>query len=173
MCQFIETIQYKDRQFYHLEFHQERVNRTFENFFSQKPPFNLELILNSTKRPVKGFYRCRIVYGSDIRSIEFIEHEPRTIRTLKIVRCDSIDYSYKYLDRELIQDLTKQKQEEDDILIIKNGLVTDTSIGNILFHDGEQWVTPGSALLQGTTSARLLKGGVIKEGEIKLSDISS
>jgi 4-amino-4-deoxychorismate lyase len=72
----------------------------------------------------------------------------------------------------LINELLKQKDDCDDILIIKNGLVTDTSIGNILFLDGKQWITPDSPLLPGTSRARLINEGIVQEKKIQLSNIS-
>ncbi len=173
MCQFIETIKLKDGNFFHLNYHQERVDRTFLKFFPSKAPYNLETILKSIQKPENGLYRCRIVYDSSTQKIEFIEQEEREIKTLKIVECNSIDYSYKYLNRELIQELAKQKQNYDDILIVKDGVVTDTSIANILFYDGIKWITPDSPLLPGTTRARLLKEGIIETTGIMVQEISN
>ena len=59
------------------------------------------------------------------------------------------------------------RQDKDDILIVKNGLLTDTSIANIALYDGNDWYTPLHPLLKGTKRAELLDKGVLKEKEIK------
>lgn len=171
MCLFLETIKLENGQFFHLNYHQKRVNRTFLDFFQGKKIFDLEKIVEILEKPKNGLYRCRVVYHSDVQKIEFVEQKVREIKSLKIVNGDTIDYSYKYIDRELIQELVKQKEACDDILIIKNGLVTDTSIGNILFFNGKDWVTPDSPLLPGTTRDRLINENLIRVKKIGFSDI--
>jgi 4-amino-4-deoxychorismate lyase len=59
----------------------------------------------------------------------------------------------------------------DDILIIKNGFITDTSFSNIAFFDGTQWFTPFTYLLNGTQRQHLLRQGAIVETEITPSDL--
>jgi 4-amino-4-deoxychorismate lyase len=56
-------------------------------------------------------------------------------------------------------------------LIVKNGFITDTSSANILFYDGRDWVTPSTPLLMGTCREKLLRGGKIREENIKRDDI--
>jgi 4-amino-4-deoxychorismate lyase len=60
----------------------------------------------------------------------------------------------------------------DDIIIIKDGYVTDTSFSNLVFSEGEQLFTPSSFLLNGTKRQQLLRDGKIKEKEIKMADIN-
>jgi 4-amino-4-deoxychorismate lyase len=59
----------------------------------------------------------------------------------------------------------------DEILIIKNGFVTDTSFSNIVFFDGIKWITPSTYLLNGTQRQQLLQQGAIIEEEIRPSDL--
>ncbi len=63
--------------------------------------------------------------------------------------------------------MLQEKGECDDILILKNGKVTDTSIANIVFFDGNKWYTPEFPLLNGTTRERL-----VSEKKIILRDIT-
>ena len=60
----------------------------------------------------------------------------------------------------------------DDIIIEKKGFITDTSIANLAFYDGEQWFTPKNPLLEGTMRAKLLDEGFLQTREIKRSEIS-
>ncbi len=56
-------------------------------------------------------------------------------------------------------------------MIIKNGKVTDCSIGNLIFRLGNQWLTPDTPLLAGTQREKLLQEGKIRETTIYAKDI--
>ena len=57
--------------------------------------------------------------------------------------------------------------ECDDILIVKNGRITDTSYANIVVRGSDNtWYTPSTYLLNGTRRQSLLDRGIIKEREI-------
>jgi 4-amino-4-deoxychorismate lyase len=82
---------------------------------------------------------------------------------------DNIDYSKKYLNRESLDKLFTQKDDCDEIIIIKNKIVTDTSIANIaIFHNGV-WITSKNCLLKGTTRNRLLEDKFLVEKDITLN----
>ncbi|MEN9849162.1 MAG: hypothetical protein RL368_1902 [Pseudomonadota bacterium] len=63
------------------------------------------------------------------------------------------------MNRDAINQFVAEKETADDVLFVKNGLITDTSIANVAFFNGTQWVTPRIPLLVGTTRARLLQSG--------------
>ena len=84
---------------------------------------------------------------------------------------DDLDYSLKYADRTEINKLREKRGGCDDILIIKNGFVTDTSYANIIFWDGEKWLTPSTPLLKGTKRQKLIDEGKIIPAEIREEDI--
>jgi 4-amino-4-deoxychorismate lyase len=76
------------------------------------------------------------------------------------------------LNRDTLNRLVERKGQADEILIIKNGLITDTSIANVAFLDkDDHWITPATPLLKGTTRERLLSENRIVEAEIKLADL--
>ena len=77
----------------------------------------------------------------------------------------------KYSDRSLINKLFDQRGSCDEIIIIKNGKVTDCSIGNLIFRQGKKWYTPDSPLLLGTQREKLLQEGKIQERTIFQEDI--
>ena len=77
----------------------------------------------------------------------------------------------KYSDRSLINTLFAQRGTCDEIIIIKNGKVTDCSIGNLIFRQGKKWYTPDSPLLLGTQREKLLQEGKIQERTIFQEDI--
>lgn len=123
--------------------------------------------------PKAGLYKCRVVYREQIETIEFIPYEAKHIQSLKLIHDHEIDYAYKFEDRSRINILLEQRQFCDDILIIKNGLVTDSSFSNIIFFDGYKWVTPRTPLLKGTMRQFLLEAAEIKEETITIQDIPS
>ena len=166
--QLLETIKVDRGKPFFISFHNERFNRTRLELFGIQENLDLSTIINP---PDLNCYRCRIVYSEKIEKIEFIPYQPRIFKMFQIVYDDHIDYKYKYLDRSAIQKLEHLKKEADDILIIKQGLITDTSIANVAFFDGEQWITPANPLLKGTTRERLLQEGKIYLKEINENDL--
>jgi len=161
----LETIKAEDGKLFHLEYHQKRVEVSLEN-----ANFSLEEIL---KAPVSGLYRCRVVYDENGYEVSYHEYIKRSIKRLKLVYDDAIEYSKKYLDRSSLETLYKQKLECDDVLIVKNGLITDTTIANVAFKCANQWITPKKPLLQGTTRARLIESKALIEKDIRVDELSS
>lgn len=166
---FLETIKVQDGKLFHLEYHQKRYESVLASLGVTHFQ-NLQLFLNP---PKQGLYRCRVLYSKDSLEVSYHPYSKRSITKLKLVFDDSIEYAKKYADRSKLDEHFAQKQEADDILIIKNKLVSDTSIANIAFFDGEKWLTPSKPLLQGTTRARLLDKGEIFEADIHVNDLKN
>lgn len=53
MCRFIETIQLKDGSFLNLQYHQERMDRTFIRYFDRSESFDLQTFLHEHNYPRK------------------------------------------------------------------------------------------------------------------------
>lgn len=173
MYQLFETIQVLDGCLMNIYHHNERFNHSRQVLFHLEDKIHLEDIIDLPAYTKTGLFKCRVIYTTKIVSIDFEPYIPRVIRTLKLITCDSIKYSYKYLDRRILSDLQKQRGEADDILIIKNGLLTDTSYSNILLFDGQSWVTPKTPLLAGTMRALLIKKGIAHEQMLTVSHIKN
>lgn len=170
--QFIETIKVKDGVFYNLALHSARLERTAISFFGIAPPLIVseQMIPEALKT---GLVKCRVTYSRQILSIEFEPYTFRRISSITLIDNNIIDYSYKSIDRKSINDLYSQKRDADDILIVKNGLITDTSYANVVFENSDGLFTPQSYLLKGTKRQDLLERGVIKELEISKKDMFS
>ena len=97
----------------------------------------------------EGVVKCSIRYSDKVESVNYLPYSPRPIRRLKLVECDDINYSRKYADRRALEALREKRGECDDVLIVKNGFVTDTSYSNIVFFDGSDYFTPDTFLLNG------------------------
>lgn len=168
--QFIETIKLSEGVVFHLAYHQERVCSTFSHFFADRKALSLIDIIEKSTLPAKGKHKIRIVYSKESHSFEVLPYQLKPIRSVKCVNADFLDYSYKFLDRSFLNTL-KESAGTDEVIFVKNGNVTDSSYANIIFFDGQQWLTPSSFLLNGTCRQRLLKEGKIKEARIQYTDI--
>ena len=116
--------------------------------------------------------RCRIVYDTEIRSVEFFPYQIRSVKTLRLVEDNQVDYGCKYANRSALNRCFAQRGACDDVLIVQNGDVTDTTIANVAFWNGETWFTPSTPLLKGTMRASLLDSNQIQEAKIRVEDLS-
>ena len=150
--------------------HIKRVASTTLDFFSE--PLSLQLTNDMIPVDLRtGLVKCRIVYDRKVLSINFESYNIRNIKSLALIEENTIDYSYKYLNRVSINKLLALRVNCDDILIVKNTLVTDTSYTNVVFKDFEgRLYTPASTLLAGTKRQKLLDAGNIHEKEIHVND---
>jgi 4-amino-4-deoxychorismate lyase len=171
MSLLIESIKLLDGQFQNLFYHELRMNRSLEMLCGVEEPFDLEAFLKNFNPPSVGLFKCRITYDEQSREIEFIPYVARAISTLRIIEHDRISYEFKYADRKTIDKLFELRNGCDDVLIVKRGLVTDSSYCNIVFRRGNHWYTPWSALLKGTQRQKLIEREKITEEEITLEDI--
>lgn len=168
--QFIETMRVVDGQIANLNAHLFRMRNTIiESFGANSDLPNLcSLVV-----PIDA-KKCRIVYDTQIQSIEFSDYEPRRVTSLKLVEASpELDYHLKYADRSDLLSLRERRADCDDILIVKNGYITDTSYSNVVFTDGNVFVTPNSFLLPGTMRSLLLQKGEIAEASITIEDIKN
>ena len=170
MSQFSESIRFEDGQFHLLPFHQERVNRTFATFFPGQESLMLDAILPGFNE--EGKYKFRVVYDHSTYFVEHAPYHPKDIRTVNIVEANELDYSFKYADRTELNELLKQAKT-DEIIIVKNGFITDTTYANIACFDGHDWWTPGRPLLNGTKRADLLNLGILKTRNIRPEELGS
>lgn len=165
----LETIKIKNKTAQNLPFHQARFDKSRSDLWGLKNYIDLAQYL---KFPTDdGIYKCRILYKKDIEKVELVPYTIRPVRSLRLVMADELVYDYKYADRSALADLVAQKGKADEVLIIKNGWVTDTSYSNIVFWDGNVWWTPDTPLLKGTRRAKYLSEGRIKTRAIPVKDL--
>lgn len=167
MSLLIETIKVKDGRLYNIDYHSERYNRSRRELFGMglKDDLTTKIIIPAYAR--KGLYKCRIEYDDHIRKIEYSKYDIREVKTLRMVEAGDLVYNYKFIERGGIDKLMKVRGNCDDILIVKNGFITDTSYSNIVVRDdANRWFTPSSYLLKGTKRSYLLDKGIISEAEI-------
>ena len=92
------------------------------------------------------------------------------IESFELVENNDFSYDFKFADRTEFQKM-KKKARAQEIVIVKNGCITDTSFSNLLFLKGQDWYTPKTYLLNGVQRQNLLKQGIIKEADITLQNL--
>lgn len=147
------------------------MNESRRNLYNCTDNVNVRDMVSIPEACQHGIYKCRIIYADEVFDITFEKYNRRIIRNLKLIYDDAIDYSYKYEKKERLLSLLEQREQCDDILIVKKGRITDTSFSNIAFFDGYTWITPASPLLKGTKRAHLLAMGLITEEKLTVGDI--
>jgi len=163
-----ETIRIENGEVFNLSYHQKRFDQSRKALFDTEEKLALSNLI--TAAPSRGLYRCRIVYDREIQSIDYFPYAPKEINTLRIVPAE-IGYSYKYLQRDSLDSLLRENSDVDEIIIEKKGLLTDTTISNIAFYDGETWYTPADPLLEGTMRAKLIDEGFLKRREMTKEEL--
>lgn len=171
MSRFIESIKVEDQEVFLLDYHQKRVNDTFAHF-GREGSLDLGRIFKSLEHDEDGLFKLRIVYDLDKNfKTQLIPYAIPEIDDFQLVENNTFDYSFKFEDR---RELEKMKAESgaEEIIIVKNNHITDTSFSNLLFLKGKHWFTPSTYLLNGVQRQFLLKKGKIKEAEITLQNLS-
>lgn len=154
-----------------LEWHQARMDDSFLRFFGRPGAPALARVMKVPADYRSGVVKCRFLYGRTSWTTDFSVYTPRKIESLRLVTGDHLEYSMKFTDRYALEELQKQKGSCDDILIVRNGRITDTSYTNIVLFNGERWVTPVYPLLAGTGRGRLVSEGRIVEADITTEDL--
>lgn len=173
MSRFLETLCIRNNKIQHLSYHQNRLNFTLNQHFPAAPPeINLSQVI---KLPhdlkANHTYKCRVLYEKEVSSIEFHAYNPKRIQNFQLVKGDHLSYEFKYANREPIQKLLVASTA-DEIIIVRNKKITDTSFSNIAFFNGNEWFTPGNPLLKGTSRCKLIEEGKIKTKEIAPIDLA-
>jgi 4-amino-4-deoxychorismate lyase len=120
----------------------------------------------------KGIFRCRVLYGQEIEQIDYLPYTPKKIQSLKIISSD-IEYHYKYANREKLDALLRPHPQVDEVIIEKDGLLTDTTISNIAFFADGKWYTPKKPLLEGTMREKFLRKGILHPRDIRKDEVDN
>ena len=159
----LESIRLQDGQFDLIGLHEARIKRSLEMLSSNpEPSFQLENYLRTFPVPETGLFKCRMLYGSGFSEPEYIPYQKRNIQSLRLVEDKGIDYDFKYAKRHDLDWIFHQRGTCDDVLMMRNGRVTDTTYCNIAFRKGNEWFTPEHPLLAGVRRESLLQAGVLQ-----------
>ncbi len=170
----LETIKFENGHFANLELHSERMNNARKQLFEAEEIIDLSSALShlgSSATYNNPVYKCRVLYGRQIEKIEMLPYTSPTIESLRIISGDTLDYSFKYANRHELDKLFARRKNCDDILIVKNNLITDSSYCNLLFYNGKKWLTPEKPLLKGVQRQYLLDNELVETANISVHDL--
>ena len=159
MFPFIESLRLEEGKIVRLAYHNKRLNQTRRELLGLTDSIDLKDYISIPSR--EGRIKCRVEYSTSVGIPTYTPYQLRPVQRLKLVESDLITYCYKSVDRRQINDLFAQRGEADDVLIVRHGCLTDTSICNIALWNGSYWATPDKPLLPGTHRAALLDEGMI------------
>lgn len=172
MCRFIETIRLEHGEMQLVQFHQNRMNRTVFEAFGILNELNLAHDIHIPDHARNGIVKCRIVYDTQIRQVTFTPYERKEIRSLQVVYNNEIDYHLKRENRSDLNRLVELRNECDDVLIVKNGFITDTWFCNVVFETDSELITSNTPLLNGVMREYLIDTGQIKPVTIRIDDLN-
>jgi len=171
---FFETIRVQDGFIEGFGRHLSRMRQTCQHSFGV---FHHENIISGIAVPQKhiaGLVKLNIFYNRDSFEVRFSPYTPMPIQNIVVVECrPDFDYSYKFTNREYLNELLSSVPGADEIIIIKNGHVTDTSKANIVFEKDHKYYTPDTCLLNGTMRQHLIRSKRIFEKAMRAEDVFS
>jgi 4-amino-4-deoxychorismate lyase len=168
--QLIETIRIQNGRVCNIHYHNLRCNASRNVLFGSTDSIDLRSAIDTSDLSGTEI-KCRITYDEIVRKIEFETYSFRPIQTLKIIEVDDYDYSFKYADRNQLQAFYEQRGDKDDILMTRNGFLTDTYYANVALLQEGKWYSPKFPLLKGIRRAQLLQKERIIETEIHKDQI--
>jgi len=170
MSRFIESIKVEDQEIFLKELHQKRMNDTFSHF-GKECEIDIHSLFLNLEHEEDGLYKFRIEYDLDNNfKTQIIPYAISELDDFELVVDNGIDYNFKSADRTQLQKL-KDKSRADEVIIVKDNQITDTSYSNILFLKDKNWFTSKSYLLNGVMRQDLLASKKIKETGITLDNI--
>lgn len=171
MCQLFETIKVKNGILENIDYHNSRVNKSRNELFGDNKTWNLRSMITLPPLASSKTYRCKFVYNEVFKSVEFIPYTIKPLKTLQLVEVSNIDYGHKYLDRSVFDNIKLLNPHAADVIIVNNGNITDCTYANLVFFDGEKWITPSTPLLRGIKRQRYIDEQIVVERVIKPADL--
>ncbi len=171
MCRFplFETLSIIDGKVQNLQYHQQRFEQATQEYFGCEPRFSLADILVVPEASQRGKVRCRIDYNATEFELKFFIYSPKKVERFRLVEVENWDYHLKFSDRKRFDLLPILQNEE--VIILNNGYVSDCSIGNLLFLKQGIWYSPQHYLLKGTQLSKLLDEGKVVLAKIAKQDL--
>ncbi len=171
MYQFFESIKLLDGKLHLLDLHSERLNLTRTKFFENIKDIDLEKELMLPCEKKNGLYKVKVVYAKYLESVTIDSYIIKDHHKIKLLEKPDIKYDFKFLDRKTLEEDFKQDADFDDVIFLKNGILTDATYSNLAFFDGKTWFTPENCLLNGVKRKAWLDSGIITEKKILKDDI--
>ncbi len=149
------------------------MNQARQDLFGLQHPIQLKDKLKLPAFAKQVWTKCRITYSEHIEQIEYEAYTLRLVHNLQLVEDNTIGYHYKFKDRSTLNQLFAQRGAADNILIVKQGYITDSYYANVVFENASGYFTPNTPLLKGIQRQYLLATKQIQEVAIRVEDIKN
>lgn len=171
MFPLFETVCLLEGKIQHRAYHEARYRKSYSQVFGKLPPHPLLVGLHIPEAYTQGKVKMRIDYNEKERECRFSSYTSISLTDLKLVHSSTIAYSLKHVDRSELISLWNQRGTCQDVLIVKDGWITDSSYTNIILFDGGEWWTPDTPLLVGTCRERLIQEKKITAAPIHVDEL--
>ncbi len=172
MCQILETIRISNFIPENIDLHQIRMDNAYKTVFKKQNPISLENIFQSEKITDNLVYKWRIIFSENNYSTSIEIYNIKPVKSLKLIDIPyNFDYSIKLADRSKINSFYSLKGNCDDVILVKNGLLTDSSYANLVFKFKNQLFTPKIPLLNGIRRTLLINVKKVEIINISVEDI--
>lgn len=171
MYLLFETICIQNGAIQNRRYHENRFLKSYTTYYNKTPSFGIFdfVKLSSLKPNIK--YKLKIRYNERESDWVISEYLNKIPVRLQVVIDNQISYRIKFLDRKKLNELHDKRNNAEDVLILKKGLVTDASYANIILKKDNLIATPKEPLLKGTCRSRIIKEFAIEQKDIKLHQI--
>jgi 4-amino-4-deoxychorismate lyase len=167
---FIEEIKCSEGEYFNLECHAIRMDRTLRHFFG-KPFTHSDLREYLPEPPTGMLYKCTLIYSDALLSAELTPFIQPEVKSIALVDADQIDFIYKLEDRSELEKIRKFAGA-DEAILVRNGFVTNATTANLVFKDSDgAYFTPLHYIHSGTKRQFYLKKKIITTYPIKVSGI--
>ncbi len=173
MYPLFESLCVQNGRILNSKWHKERFQKAYLKYFGKSAHFNLLDKINIPKEFKKGNVKLRVLYGENGREIQFEKYKLRKINSIRLVHVSDLKYPLKFTKRENLNTLFEKRGNCDEVIIVRNGQITDSSYANLIFFDGRDWITPKHPILKGTCRARLLANGKIKVATLGIKELEA
>ncbi len=173
MYPLFESLCIQNGKILNSKWHEKRFRKAYLKYFGKSAYFNLLDQIKIPKEFKKGNVKLKVLYGENGRETQFEIYKIQKINTIRLVHVSSLMYPLKLTNREKLNFLYEQRGDCDDVIIVRDGQITDSSYANLIFFNGREWITPKHPLLKGTCRARLLANGKIKLATLGIQELKA
>lgn len=163
MFRFFESISIINGIPQNLNYHQIRIDNTFKQFYPKLQSHHLDYLITKNVQVRYPHVKCKFSYNESSFQFFCLAYHVKLFKKFHLINDNQISYDFKYIDRKCFDHYLRTIPADHQILLIKNTLLTDSSLSNLAFYDGYRWLTPAQPLLKGTMRASLLADWKIHE----------
>lgn len=170
-----ETIAIEQGKARNLDYHQVRYQRSLYQYYgrdSLKSAVTFaDILCLPPELANQPLVRCRIDYNAEQVKVAYFPYQRRKITNFLPLCANELNYSLKWTDRSLLNKYYAQRGAYDEVMLVQQNLITDCTIGNLLFKRQGQWFTPSKPLLAGTQRQYLLEQQRIECRDITIQQL--